>query len=172
LPATRDTESPASRALRALRALPDPLAPRHARLTATADGATLARAASTSTAEGRLTVSFPPRPQDPRRVGRPLNALPSGNAPTVPGAQGAATRKASNTAMLGQRPSTPRRDGLLPAQEIPAPAEFPSMAAEPAPLEPVAEEVRPPTPIDPNVPEGVTPPRRRGGARRELLEVL
>ena len=46
------------------------------------------------------------------------------------------------------------------------------MAAEPAPLEPVAEEVRPPTPIDPNVPEGVTPPRRRGGARRELLEVL
>ena len=74
--------------------------------------------------------------------------------------------------MLGRDDSSPRRDGLLPAQEIPARAEFPSMAAEPAPLAGAADEARPPTPIHHDVPEGVTPPRRRGGARRELLEVL
>src|SRR5882672_10498109 len=75
--------------------------------------------------------------------------------------------------MLGQTPSSPRREGLLPAQESPAPAEFPNMAAEPAPLAPVPEEFSAaPTRHDSDVPEGVTPPRRRGGARRDLLDVI
>src|SRR4051794_10842091 len=75
--------------------------------------------------------------------------------------------------MLGQTPSPPRREGLLPAQESPAAAEFPNMAAEPAPPAPVPEEFSAaPTRLDRDVPEGVTPPRRRGGARRDLLDVI
>jgi type IV pilus assembly protein PilB len=46
------------------------------------------------------------------------------------------------------------------------------MAAEPAPFEPTAENPRPPAPIQHDVPEGLSPPRRVGGARRELLDVL
>ena len=82
--------------------------------------------------------------------------------------------------MLGQS-SSPRRDGLFPAQEPQTSADFPSMAAEPAP-EPVSlpeppvqvpddREDRRPLPVD-NSPDGVTPPRRTGGARRPLLDVI
>jgi type IV pilus assembly protein PilB len=78
--------------------------------------------------------------------------------------------------MFGQS-SSPRREGLLPAQEPPTSADFPSMAAEPAPdtpaLAPVPYETedRRPLPVDTS-PEGVSPPRRTGGARRQLLDVI
>src|SRR3954452_13670691 len=74
--------------------------------------------------------------------------------------------------MFGHSTSSSRRDGLLPAQESPGSADFPSMAAEPAPLD------RPPTqsaalaPAQNDVAAGVTQPRRRGGSRRPLLDVL
>ncbi|HEY3019798.1 MAG TPA: lytic murein transglycosylase [Solirubrobacteraceae bacterium] len=84
----RTRRSVASRALRVLRSLPSPLAPRHARLAATAEGTT-AYAATTSTAEGRLTVSFPRHPHTSRAVGRAVDALLSGGAPAAAGAQGA-----------------------------------------------------------------------------------
>src|SRR4051812_12292933 len=74
--------------------------------------------------------------------------------------------------MLGQTPSSPRREGLFPAQETPAPAEFAGMAAEPAPLAPVPDEVGTTAPSHLDVPEGVSPPRRRGGTRRDLLDVI
>src|SRR3954469_5174778 len=56
-------------------------------------------------------------------------------------------------------------------QGVAASAEFPDMAADPVhdyPPEP--EPVHTPLPMD--VPEGVTPPSRRGGARRPLIDVL
>jgi type IV pilus assembly protein PilB len=74
--------------------------------------------------------------------------------------------------MFGQNPSTSRRDGLLPAQEFPAPAEVRDMAAEPAASSPAPDERDLALGRGADVPEGVTPPRRRGGARRGLLEVL
>src|SRR3954464_3851727 len=74
--------------------------------------------------------------------------------------------------MLGQTPSSPRREGLFPAQETPAPAEFAGMAAEPPPPAPGPHPPRTTAPSHLDVPEGVTPPRRRGGARRDLLDVI
>jgi type IV pilus assembly protein PilB len=95
--------------------------------------------------------------------------------------------------MFGHNDSTTRRDGLMPAQETPMAAEFSDMAAEPVDLGPVPEEVAPtpapapaptpaaaptpapapaPSPIDADVPEGITPPRHKGGARRDLLDVI
>jgi type IV pilus assembly protein PilB len=73
--------------------------------------------------------------------------------------------------MFGRPASDPRRDGLLPAQDSAIPADLPPMAAEPAPLPPAPEKFRPAAPQH-DVPEGVTPPKRRGGARRALLDVL
>src|SRR6058998_960771 len=59
----------------------------------------------------------------------------------------------------------------MPAQELPASADFPAMAAaDPAPLAPVPAVA--PLPVAHDVAEGATPPRRRGGVRRELLEVI
>src|SRR3954453_23220086 len=50
-------------------------------------------------------------------------------------------------------------------------AEFPDMAADPVhDYAPEREQVHLPLPMD--VPEGVTPPSRRGGARRPLVEVI
>src|SRR3954449_8575520 len=50
-------------------------------------------------------------------------------------------------------------------------AEFPDMAADPVhDYAPEREQVHLPLPMD--VPEGVTPPSRRGGARRPLIDVL
>jgi len=86
LAASRTPDSDASRALRLLRALPDPLAPRHARLVAAAPVDGLAYAASTTTAAGRLTVSFPQHPQTSPAVSRALDAMLSGAA-LVAGAQ-------------------------------------------------------------------------------------
>src|SRR3954453_16711549 len=57
------------------------------------------------------------------------------------------------------------------AQAVTGSAEFPGMAADPVhDYAPEAEPVHRPLPMD--VPEGVTPPSRRGGARRPLLDVL
>src|SRR3954466_14711849 len=57
------------------------------------------------------------------------------------------------------------------AQAVTGSAEFPGMAADPVhDYAPEAEPVHTPLPMD--VPEGVTPPSRRGGARRPLLDVL
>ena len=73
--------------------------------------------------------------------------------------------------MFGRPPSTPRPSGLMPAQELPASADFPAMAAaDPAPLAPVPAVA--PLPVAHDVAEGVTPPRRRGGVRRDLLDVI
>ena len=73
--------------------------------------------------------------------------------------------------MFGRPPSTPRPSGLMPAQELPASADFPAMAAaDPAPLAPVPDVA--PLPVAHDVAEGVTPPRRRGGVRRDLLDVI
>jgi cell wall-associated NlpC family hydrolase len=80
----RDATSLSSQALRVLRALPNPLAPRHARLEGAATG-TLATAASTSTADGRLTVSFPRHPHTSAAVARAVDAMLSGSA--IAGAQ-------------------------------------------------------------------------------------
>src|SRR3954451_8575718 len=56
-------------------------------------------------------------------------------------------------------------------QGVAASAEFPDMAADPVhDSAPEPEPVHTPLPMD--VPEGVTPPSRRGGARRPLLDVL
>src|SRR3954466_10750625 len=50
-------------------------------------------------------------------------------------------------------------------------AEFPDMAADPVhDFAPEPERVHTPLPM--GVPEGVTPPMRRGGARRPLLDVI
>ncbi|HEY3019797.1 MAG TPA: GspE/PulE family protein [Solirubrobacteraceae bacterium] len=47
------------------------------------------------------------------------------------------------------------------------------MAADPAPLAPVPDALQQrPAPVAHDVPEGATPPRRRGGVRRDLLDVL
>jgi type IV pilus assembly protein PilB len=47
------------------------------------------------------------------------------------------------------------------------------MAADPAPLAPVPDALQArPAPVAHDVPEGATPPRRRGGVRRDLLDVL
>src|SRR5439155_2156238 len=70
----RTRVSAASRALRLLRSLPNPLAPRHARLDSPAEGA-VAHAASTSTGDGRLTVSFPRKPHSSRAITRAVDAL-------------------------------------------------------------------------------------------------
>src|SRR3954451_20205558 len=56
-------------------------------------------------------------------------------------------------------------------QGVAASAEFPDMAADPVhDSAPEPEPVHTPLPMD--VPEGVTPPSRRGGARRPLVDVL
>src|SRR3954452_25537259 len=56
-------------------------------------------------------------------------------------------------------------------QGVDASAEFPDMAADPVhDYAPEPEPVHTPLPMD--VPEGVTPPSRRGGARRPLIDVL
>jgi membrane-bound lytic murein transglycosylase B/cell wall-associated NlpC family hydrolase len=88
LAAHRTDSSTASQALRVLRSLPAPLAPRHATLDPAAQGTT-AIAASTSTAEGRLVVGFPRRPHSSRAITRAVNAMLLGGSPIVAGAQGA-----------------------------------------------------------------------------------
>jgi cell wall-associated NlpC family hydrolase len=88
LAAQRTPSSTASQALRVLRSLPAPLAPRHATLDPAAQGAT-AIAASTSTAQGRLVVGFPRRPHNSRAITRAVNAMLLGGSPVVAGAQGA-----------------------------------------------------------------------------------
>jgi hypothetical protein len=90
LPAIRSRTSTSSQALRLLRALPGPLAPRHAKLTAdVADGPAVALAASTSTAQGRLSISFPSRPHASAAISRSVNAMLRGGSPIIAGAQGA-----------------------------------------------------------------------------------
>jgi type IV pilus assembly protein PilB len=74
--------------------------------------------------------------------------------------------------MFGPSNSSSRRDGLLPAQESPGSADFPSMAAEPAPLDRAPTQKAPLAPAQNDVAAGVTPPRQRGGSRRPLLDVL
>src|SRR5689334_1439317 len=57
------------------------------------------------------------------------------------------------------------------SQAAPQSADFAGMAADPVhDFAPEPEPVHKPLPMD--VPEGVTPPSRRGGARRPLLEVV
>src|SRR4051812_19842293 len=57
------------------------------------------------------------------------------------------------------------------SQAHPQSADFADMAADPVhDYPPGAEPVHKPLPLD--VPEGVTPPSRRGGARRPLLDIL
>src|SRR3954466_6556299 len=57
------------------------------------------------------------------------------------------------------------------SQAAPQSADFADMAADPVhDFAPEPEQVHMPLPMD--VPEGVTPPTRRGGARRPLLDVI
>src|SRR3954449_115746 len=81
--------------------------------------------------------------------------------------------------MFGHHPSSSRREGLLPAQETPTSADFGSMAADPADLHASPQPVpthSPPVPVPApalaDAPEGLTPHRNHGGARRELLDVI
>jgi cell wall-associated NlpC family hydrolase len=89
LAAQRTATSAATRALRLLRSLPAPLAPRHAKLAADAADGTTAIAASTSTAAGRLDVSYPRRPHNSRAISRAVDAMLRGGSPVIAGAQGA-----------------------------------------------------------------------------------
>src|SRR3954470_22474391 len=84
--------------------------------------------------------------------------------------------------MFGHNSSSSRREGLLPAQETPTSADFGSMAADPADLPttppqpslaPAPEPAPAPKPAAlADAPEGLTPHRNHGGARRELLDVI
>src|SRR4051812_1502865 len=78
--------------------------------------------------------------------------------------------------MFGRPPSSSRREGLFPAQEPVLPVELPSMAADPLPTPVGVPDPIAPTPVPvpavADLAEGVSTPRKRGGSRRALLDVI